>query len=112
MCSGKRAEKHDELPSRSSVSAQPRHTSHYGFKSGLRLQTAGGDSFLIKIIYVCMNALLKACHKHVYQRSHQIRFKIKAPFPLMSARNANAFVWDRDVIVLRRALWWVSISGF
>lgn len=54
-----------------------------------------------------MNALLKACNKHFYQLSHQVRFKIKASFPLMSVGNANTFVWDRDVIMFRGALWWV-----
>lgn len=67
---------------------------------------------MIRIIYVCMNALLKACNKHFYQLSRQIRFRIKAPFPLMSAGNANAFVWDRDVIMFQGALWWVLIPGF
>lgn len=33
---------------------------------------------MIKIIYVCMYVLLKACNKHFYQVSRQIRFKIKA----------------------------------
>lgn len=68
---------------------------------------------MIKMI--CMKALLKACNQHFYQLSSQIRFKIKAPFLLMSAGNANAFVWDRDVIMFQcsgGALWWVLVSGF
>lgn len=67
---------------------------------------------MIKIIYVCMYALLKACNKHFYQVSRQIRFKIKALFPLMSVRNATAFVQDCDVIMFRGHSWWVLISGF
>lgn len=30
----------------------------------------------------------------------------------MSAGDANAFVWDRDVIIFQGALWWVLIPGF
>lgn len=59
-----------------------------------------------------MYALLKACNKHFYQVSRQIKFKIKALFPLMSARNATAFVQDCDVIMFRGHSWWVLISGF
>lgn len=56
---------------------------------------------MINIRYVCMTALLKASNKPFYQLSRQIRFKIKARFPHMSAVNANEFVWDCDVIIFR-----------
>lgn len=46
-----------------------------------------------------------------YQLSDSIIFKIKLHFfPLMSARNANAFVWDSDVIQGRS--WWADPRHF
>lgn len=35
------------------------------------------------------------------QLSRQIRFKLKAPLPLMSVGNVNALVWDGDAIMSR-----------
>lgn len=56
--------------------------------------------FLLKDYYISMYALLKALQYIFcfYQLSDLIQFQIKFHFHLMSARNANACVWDCDVI--------------